>query len=149
VALVIDAATVANIVTSVTEPMLGLRVGHATPCAAPHTLGVAAAIILRGRPSLRFELSADFEAGLAAAGAMFGLGASELDDALVGDCIAELANMAAGLLIRQGHNELVMGLPTVRRAVPAGGGNGAVSWYKLRLSESPIELTLSITEEIG
>ncbi len=108
------ATRLAELVSNVTETMLGLSFVPAEKATAhPGLTWKTAIMLVDGARPVSVGLSSD-EAGCAKlAAAMFGCGTDGVDNGMIDDALRELVNMTAGLLKREMSLDQALSVPSI------------------------------------
>lgn len=104
----------AELVSSVTQTMLGIRFTPGEVVDVPANAGWRTAVLpIAGGKPLVVGLSSDEQGCTALSSAMFACGAAEVDTAMMNDSLCELVNMTAGLLRSALALDQALGLPSM------------------------------------
>lgn len=104
----------AELVSSVTQTMLGIRFQPVEASELPGKKGWRTAVLpIDGGTPLVVGLSSDEDGCTALGSAMFACTASEVDAAMMNDSLCELVNMTAGLLRSAMKLDQALGLPAM------------------------------------
>jgi len=107
------AEQLAEMVSSVTQTMLGLSF-HPVPVSAANSNGWRSAVLpIPGATPVTVGLSSDESGCQALSSAMFSVGANDLDDDMIDDSLRELVNMTAGLVKSAMALDQALGLPKI------------------------------------
>jgi hypothetical protein len=147
---VLNAESLASLVTSVTEAMCEVKFNPWDPMARGESLaGKMVLLPLEGERKISIVLAYDARGGRALASKLFRLTPDQLSSDLIDDAVRELLNMVAGQVSRSLKIDQRLGLPrpTNMAEIAAEGGPGAADSVLLR-SEGQADLRLWIFERV-
>jgi chemotaxis phosphatase CheX-like protein len=147
---VLNAESLASLVTSVTATMCDVKFNPWDPMARGESLaGKMVLLPLEGERKISIVLAYDVRGGRALASKLFRLAPDQLSSDLIDDAVRELLNMVAGQVSRSLKIDQRLGLPrpTNMAEIAAEGGPGAADSVLLR-SEGQADLRLWIFERV-
>jgi hypothetical protein len=109
-----DPATLATLVSTVTETMCGVSFAPAAESERkPELCWRMATLPIPGQRPIRVVLSSSQPGATALGAALFGMPATDLDETMINDALCELLNMAAGQIKSALALDQALGLPKI------------------------------------
>jgi hypothetical protein len=126
-------AEIAQIVSQVTQPVLGLTFSEASePVANIGDDWRTVSLPIEGGSPLTVAVAADGECSRTLGATMFATPEEKVDEAMINDALCELVNMTAGRLKTALRIDQALGLPKIRSRADFAEFNDAWSQHYLR-----------------